>query len=222
MIRLDAQLAPRRANPWVATAGLLYVAAWVIGLLLEPSSPEPTASFAELVTFYQTSGTAAMIQTFLFNGVAGAALLMLAAALKRALGGADESPLPDLLHGAGIATAGVSLVQGAVGELLVLHASAPLTQSNLPLLFDLVNTMDTFKLIALSLFIGTAALLGYRQRTLPRWVSILGLALAPAILVGGLSFLTRSTALYSVLYLVLPLMLIWVLAVSLTGLRRRA
>lgn len=223
MIRTDAHLAPRHAaSPWVTTAGLLYVAAWVIGLLLEPSSPAPTASAAELVTFYQASGTRSLIQTFLFDGVAGAALLVLAAALRQTIRSADASPLPDLLYGAGLAAASLSLVQGAFGELLVLHAATAATQGNVPLLFDLMNAMDIFKLLALGLFIGAACLLAFRQRTLPRWVAILGLALAPAICVGGLSFLTRSEALYSLLFIVLPLMLVWFLAVSLTGLRRRA
>lgn len=221
-MRSDLQPVPRAVRHWVGVAGLIYVAAWIAGLLIEPSTPAPTASAAEVITFYRANGAETMIQTYLFGGVAGAAMLVLAAALRRSLSLSDVGPLSDILHAAGGLAAGISMVQAAVGELLAMQAATTPVDSNIRLLFDLMNVMDTFKLLALGLFIATTSILARRGGAAPLWVTVLGLVLAPALVIGGLGFLVQSMALYSLLYIVLPVMLVWVFAVSLYVFRKRA
>ena len=134
----------------------------------------------------------------------------------------DDGPLPEILFAVGGLAAGLSLVQGAVGELLALQAGTAPVESNIRLLFDLMNVIDTFKLLALGLFIAATSVVARRRGAAPLWVGILGLVLAPALVIGGLGFLVESVALYGLLYIVLPVMLVWVVAVSLYVLRRRA
>lgn len=214
--------AQRATRSWVAVAGLAYVAAWIAGLLIEPSTPAPTASVAEVLAFYRANQAETMIQTYLFGGVAAVAILAWAAALRSTLALPDEGLLPELLYAAGGLAAGLSMVQGAVGELLALQAGTTPVESQIRLLFDLMNVIDTFKLLALGLFIATTSIVVGRRGAAPLWVNVLGLVLAPALVIGGLGFLVQSAAFYGLLYIVLPMMLVWVVAVSLYVLNRRA
>jgi len=220
MIRADLP-AHRASRSWVAVAGLVYVMAWLAGLLIEPSTPAPTASAGEVLAFYRANQAETMIQTYLFGGVAAIAILAWAAALRSALGLTGE-PMPEIQYAAGGLAAGLSMVQGAVGELLALQAGTTPLESHIRFLFDLMNVIDTFKLLALGLFIATTSVVVRRRGAAPLWVSVLGLVLAPALVIGGLAFLVQSAALYGLLYVVLPMMLVWVVAVSLYVLTRRA
>src|SRR5437879_4535975 len=83
-----------------------------------------------------------MLQTYLLDGVAGASLLVFAAALRRFFrkvvdGGAA---LADVAFGAGVTAASVSFVQAAFGEVLANHVAAGRDAGLTRTLFDLVNT----------------------------------------------------------------------------------
>ena len=68
---------------WVAFAGFAYVAAWLVGLTvgIATSSPDPTDSIQKIGGYYAQHREAAMIMAYLVDGVAGTALLALAAGL---------------------------------------------------------------------------------------------------------------------------------------------
>src|SRR6266508_781780 len=72
---------------WIACAGLVYVVAWLIGLAIGfgSSSPGPTDSVETIGAYFSTHREAAMLQAYLTQGIAGAALLIFAAALANAL-----------------------------------------------------------------------------------------------------------------------------------------
>ncbi|MDB5075651.1 MAG: hypothetical protein JWO42_1830 [Chloroflexi bacterium] len=90
------------------------------------------------------------------------------------------------------------------------------------MLFDLVNESDTFKLLALSLFSGSTAILTFHTRALPLWLGWLGAVLSVILVVGGWSFVLNNSNIYAVLYVALPLLLIWVAALSVVLMRRVA
>lgn len=205
---------------WTAASGLIFVAAWVIGLLIKPNSPGPAASYAQLMTYYLAHQQAQMVQSYLIDGIAGLALLVFAAALRGVFGNADGEnvTVARVVLGSGVAAASVSLVQAALGEMLATRdvlADAAATR----IVFGMLNTADTFKMLAIALLCATAAVLILRTRALPRWLGWLGAVLAVVLVVGGLSFPLSSTSLYVVLQVALPLLLGWVGAVSVALLR---
>jgi hypothetical protein len=206
---------------WLSVSGFVYVAAWLVGLLLDPSSLGATASVDDITRYYLTHRGTAMIQSYLFDGVAGASLIVLAATMKsvyqRFEGGI--AALSNVVFGAAVAAASVSFVQAAFGEVLVniVGLKDPVV---IQTVFDLVNESDTFKMLALGLFIGAASSLAFRTRNLLRWLGWGGAILAPALIVSGLSFVLNSSALYGALYVVLPVLLLWVLGISVDLWRR--
>jgi len=109
-----------------------------------------------------------MLQSYLLDGVAGAALLVFATTLRSRLA-----------YAAGIATGSLSLVQAAVGSTLANRVAATHDEATIRALFDLLNTARTLKLVALALLIGAAS------RALPRWLAGLGAVAAPGRVVGG-------------------------------------
>ncbi len=223
-----ARHAGRRAAPWpggrwTAVSGCVYVAAWVAGLLVAPSGPAVTAPASEVAAYYRAHGDAALLQTYLLDGVAGVALLVFAAAMHSALRRPEGAgaPLATILVGGGIAAASVSLVQAALGTALcqqVAGRSAEMTQ----LLFTLFNDADTFKMGGLALLVAAGATLAVRTRALPRWLGWVGAVLALALIVGGWSFVLGNAGLYTVLSVALPLLLVWVAAISVVSWRRAA
>lgn len=210
---------------WLFLSGLVFVVAWVIGLLLELDSPAPTASYAQLKTYYLAHQAVQVIQPYLIDGVAGLAFLVFAVALSAVLraGEGDNATFintsANVVFGAGIAAASVSLVQAALGEMLAFHAVLADPAGTL-IVFGMLNVADTFKMLAIALLSATAGILILRLRALPAWLGWLGIVLSVLLVVGGLSFPLASAALYDVLYVALPVLLVWVGALSVVMLRR--
>ena len=72
---------------WIACAGFTYVVAWLVGLAigLTTSSPGPTDSVSTIGAYFSSHREVAMIQAYLLDGIAGASLIVFAAALRSAL-----------------------------------------------------------------------------------------------------------------------------------------
>lgn len=104
-------------------------------------------------------------------------------------------------------------------ELFVRMRASRRTHLNLGTL-ALVNQIDTFKLMALALLSVSTSMLGLRTVLIPAWVNWLGIMLAIALLLGGLSFVVANSMLTTVLFASLPMLLVWVGAVSATGMRQ--
>lgn len=79
---------------WGAWAGIAYVLAWLIGLFLAPSAPDPFGSAGTIDAYFSAHRPAAMIQSVLIHGLAGVALLGLAAALWGYLAAAGDTAVP--------------------------------------------------------------------------------------------------------------------------------
>lgn len=73
-------MAASAAVRWGAWAGIVYVLAWLIGLLLAPSAPDPFGSASTINAYFSAHRSAAMIQSVFVHGLAGVALLGLTAA----------------------------------------------------------------------------------------------------------------------------------------------
>src|SRR3954447_8933329 len=207
-----AGVSTRRA---LATAGTVYVAAWLIGLGTTPAAPQSDAADATIQAFYADHGPATMLQATLVHGIAGVALAVFVACLVRRLAAGRADRTRAVLLGAGLGAAGVSLVRYAM-EIALNRVSAGGRVSASASLFHAVNTADTVKLVLLGIAIAAASRLAADAGVLPRWVRALGYALLPILVVGGAAFVLTSAALDAVLAASLLLLLVWVGAVTFT------
>jgi len=56
---------------WAASAGIVFVAAWLVGLIIAPSSPAFTAPAAEVREYFLINRQAAILQVYILDCIAG-------------------------------------------------------------------------------------------------------------------------------------------------------
>jgi len=205
---------------WLAFFGFLYVAVWVIGLLIPAGALSPSMSNAELQQALLAHQLPRLIQVYLIDGVAGIAILLFAVASAVLFQSADEKPFARVVLGAGIAAGTISLAQAGAQQTLINPTLLSSAETPFRTLLALVNQMDTFKLMALALLSISTSILGVRTRLIPTWVNWLGILLALALLLGGLSFAFANPLLTAVLFASLPMLLVWVGAVSAVAMKQ--
>lgn len=204
----------RHARSVGGSAAAVYLAAWVIGLLVAPPAPSPGASALEVQEYFTDNRSTTLVQALLVHAIAGIALAVFVVALARCLARAASPRLRRTLVVAGVGAATVSLVQSGIEIALNRHVAARGAAATSADLFHAVNVADTVKLVLLAIAIGAATMLAARSGAFPRWLDALGAALGPLLIVGGLAFLIDSDALSTVLALSLILLLVWVAAVG--------
>ena len=108
-----------RDSRWIVVSGLVFVAAWVVGLVIA-SPPAATAPTATVIAYYQANREMAMLQTYLINGLTGAALIVFAAALRSVLRRFEGecSTLSSILFGAGMVVASLSFLEALFAQVL--------------------------------------------------------------------------------------------------------
>jgi hypothetical protein len=206
---------------WLAYAGVIYVMTWIIGLLIESGLPSSSANQTELLAYFTTHQQSHMIQAYLIDGIAGIAILVFSAALAAHFRNleSDNSSFAQIVLGAGIAAASVSLVQAGFQEALSNPEIITTGSSSIRTILILVNQIDTFKLLVLALLSGAVSILVFRTRHFPVWYGWLGTALSLTLIVGGFSFISSKSAFTYVLFVSLPLLLFWVGALSVSMLQ---
>lgn len=209
---------------WIAFAGFVYVAAWLVGLAIgmATSSPGPTDSITTMEAYFSSHREVAMLQAYLLDGIAGIALIVFAAALRNALRKfeGENTPLSSILFGAGVAAGTVSLLQGLFTQVLADHVATMGNPSAIRTLFDLNAEGDTYKLLALGMFLGAVALLIFRTHALPRWLGWIAIVLSPLLVVAGWNFVLNTSIQYAAYTVLLIVLLLWVAAVSVVSLQR--
>ncbi len=214
----QAGIEGRHAYQW---SGLVYVAAWLIGLALASSGPAPFDPAAEVHEYFIDHRSVALVQSLLVHGVAGVALIAFAVALSRHLAFEPLHLRGNLVVVSATAAAVVSFVQVGLMVALYSHVGGNGSAGGARSLFNAINKADTLKLVLLAVFVGTVSAASARMGALPRWIGWLGAVLVPLLVVGGLAFVFDVGALDVVLFNSLPLLLIWVAAASVTVLRWR-
>lgn len=205
---------------WLAFFGFLYVAVWVIGLVIPTGSPSVSMSNAELQQIFLANQMARTVQVYLIDAVAGIAILLFGVAISSLFLTAEEKTLARVILSAGVVAGTISLVQTGIQLTLVNSDLLASAETPFRTLLALVNQIDTFKLMALALFSVSTSMLGLRTRLIPAWINWFGIVLSIALLLGGLSFLIANSVLAAVLFASLPMLLVWVGAVSATGMRQ--
>jgi hypothetical protein len=199
-----------RAGRWAAIAAGVYVGAWLVGLVIAPSAPSNNAPAARVHAYYLAHGAASMVQSLLVHGLAGIALVILAATTYRVFG-------KTAARTAGMAAAALSFVQVglAVAATRNVAGTAATTSSHL---FHAINYADTAKLILLAGFVTlvTAAVVGAGAGG--RRYRLLGRVTAPVLVLGGLAFVINNAVLSGLLDLSLLALLAWA---GITGAKTR-
>src|SRR5438552_14769665 len=215
-----------KGGRWIACAGCAYVVAWLVGLIigLATSSPGSTDPVPTIGAYFSSHREVAMIQAYLLDGIAGVSLIVFAAALHSALRSFEggSATVSSILFGAGIAAGTVSLLQGLFTQVLADHVAVLGNPAAIRTLFDLNNEGDTYKLLALGVFLCAAALLIFRTHALPRWLGWLAAVLAPLLVIAGWNFALSPSVQFAAYAVLLLVLLLWVAAVSVVSLRRAA
>lgn len=200
----------------LAFFGFLYVVVWVIGLLIPTGTLSPSMSNAEIQQVLVSHQLVRWIQIYLIDGIAGVSVLLFGVMAASFFQLAEEKKLAWVVLGAGIAAGTISLVQAGVQLTLVNSDLLASAETPFRTLLVLVNQIDTFKLMALALLSVSTSSLGLRTHLIPAWINWLGIILSIALLLGGLSFVFASSMLTAILFASLPMLLVWVGAVSAT------
>ncbi len=202
----------RYARPALASA-VVYVGAWIVGLLLAPSAPSWTDAEA-VHDFYLEHATPVLIQALLIHGVAGIALAVFALRLSAV------SPTKrigrNVVVVTGCAAGMVSLAQTGLA-LVVTHDPGLSSAAMNADLLHLINLADTMKLVLLAAFVASATSAVTRSHRVPAWLRATSWSLVVLLPAGGAAFVIDSSLLTALLTVSLPLLLVWVGTMGLLG-----
>ncbi|HEX3715155.1 MAG TPA: hypothetical protein VHV09_20340 [Trebonia sp.] len=205
-----------------AAAGGAYLLTWVAGLAVWPDNLALNATAAQTAAAYSAHPAQAVVQYLLVEGVAGLLLgFVLGCALFPRLRGAGALRARSAALAA-VTAVGVSLAQCVTGLMLV-SAAAGHDVSRAGDLSNLVNQLDGVKMIAIAASAVLLAVPGGPASAVPRWLRVVGVALAAALGASGYAYLALSQPLAWTAYVSGTLLLLWVtgLGIALTVSRRR-
>lgn len=203
----------RTAGP--AVAGLVYVAAWVVGLVIGPASLDVTAPDTAVVSAYAGHQGTAITQVVLTEGVAAVALAAVVLTLGQTARSQRAGRIARRIEVAGLAAVVLSLVQCAHGVRLAGWIAPGGDRSRAYGLFQLISRIDGVKMLLLAILAASGMTLARRARVMPPRSAFPGVVLTAALAGGGLGYLLLSPALAWMAYVSLPLMLIWVAGMGL-------
>lgn len=160
-----------KEHRWIAISGLLFVAAWVAGLLIA-SPPAAMTPMANVIAYYEANRQMVMLQAYLTNGLTGILLIIFSAALHRALRRAEgeSSTLSNLLLVAGTVVTSLSCLEALFVQVLANHIAATHDAAIIRTLLELNGEIDTFKLPILGIMIAAASWLSGRVKAVPCWL----------------------------------------------------
>jgi Domain of unknown function (DUF4386) len=204
-----------RDHRWIVISGLLFVAAWIAGLLVA-SRPAATTPMADLIAYYEANRAMVMLQAYLTNGLTGILLMVFAAALHSALRRAEgeSSTLSNLLLVAGAVVTSLSCLEALFVQVLANHIAATHDAAVIRTLLELNVEIDTFKLSILGIMIAAASLLSWRVKALPPWLVWVGVVEALLLVVASGNTLFPGEVLTIALYVSGLGLLVWTAAVS--------
>ena len=206
----------RRIDRTPLLAGLAYSAAWLVGLAIFSSSTRG-AGLRRGRWWPGTSGTraSAATQFVLTEVVTAVALAVVALSLARAgLRAGGDPRLVRAVRVTGLVAAAIAVTQGVLGVALTTWAVSGGHAGAAGALSETISRLDGVKMFVLAGLALAGGALGARTGLLPRWLRVVGLALAAAILVSGVGYLLLLNGPATAAWVSLPLLLVWVTGVG--------
>jgi hypothetical protein len=159
-LRSDLRTANGRRMPLAgaALAGLVYVAAWIVGLAIWPSNAAITDSTREVVTLYGAHRSVGVAQFLLVEGVAAIALAFVLLAVARTAGQAGAVSRSRFILGAGLTACLVSLAECVLGVVLTTSLASTPHVHRAGEVFDAINRLDGVKMLVLATTITAVAI----------------------------------------------------------------
>ena len=102
---------PRGGSASVLIAALIYVGAWIVGLLVAPSAPSEGAADQKVQAFFVAHHGSTLVQALLVHGIAGLAFFVFVISLAKLMPAPGSGPMRTVFLVAGVAAVIVSLVQ---------------------------------------------------------------------------------------------------------------
>ena len=220
------QVAPEHAGPAArvgrrpGTAGVAYTAAWVTGFAVWPINLDVRSTDAAVLAAYRGHAVQAATQATLVHGVAALALSVVVVALARAGRAGGGTRASRVVLQAGLAAAGVSLIQWALDLTLATMVAPAGEAARAGATLEAINRLDGLKLVLLAALAAAGVTLA-RNAVLPRWLGVVATLLAVVILGSGIGYLLLIPALAALAYVSGPLLLVWVTGVGLRLGRQR-
>lgn len=191
------------------TSALIYILAWIVGLVVASGGPKPDDPAAKVASYFARHEHMAMVGHVLVDGVAGLALVAIAILILRFVRTSDEK-MAKLAFYSGLAAAVTSLAQFVLGMTFTYDAAHNGSAKTVRDLFVTLNNADTVKIIFLAVMIAAVSVAARRTAILPRWFATYGFVTAPLLALSGFAFPFNSGVLLALLELTLLLLLIWV------------
>src|SRR5581483_640561 len=213
-----------RDHRWIAASGLLFVATWIVGLLVA-SPPAATTPMAEVIAYYEANRAMVMLFAYLANGLTVILLMVFASALHSVLRRAEgeSSTLSSLLLVSGTVVTSLSCLEALFMQVLANHIAATHDVAVIRTLLELNVEIDTFKLLILGIMIAAASLLFWRVKAVPPWLVWVGAVETLLLVAASGNTLFPGEVLTIALYVSGLGLLIWTAAVSvMMGWRGRA
>lgn len=161
----------------------LYVTAWLVGLALKPAGVTSADTAGVIVRNYVEHRAASLAQVLLVHAVAAGAALAFSIGLARLAESSHRPTAARWGRGAGLAVCLVSLVQAAIGVVMITTAGAAAPSTTRQLLVA-VERLDAVKLIALAVLCGVGVVLAHAG-LLARWTGGLAAGAIGCLLVRG-------------------------------------
>jgi hypothetical protein len=186
-------------QPRPLVAAIAYPLAWIAGLSVFSSSTDVRSGGAQIVAADSGHAAAVAAQFVLTEGASSIALAAVAIVLGRFVSGTRGR----IVAIAGMVAAGIAFVQCGLGIVLAASLAHP---GRVGALTDTVNRMDGVKMFVLA----AMAIAAIASERLPRWLRVVGFALAVAIIISGLGYAMLISTLATAAWLSLPLLLVFV------------
>jgi hypothetical protein len=199
---MDLSLNRRRLLTVTGVTGIAFTLSWIAGLSVPAPSPKLTASGAEIIAALAGHGTAVAAQFALTEGLPAAGLAIISVALARAARRSGAAVAARVACIAGAAAAVISLAQFVLGIFLAGTSATGTAYA----LYEAVNRLDGVKMFALAALGLAAAASG----VLPRWLRYTGIALAFAMALSGVPYVSLLQGGAVLAYASGPLLLLFI------------
>jgi hypothetical protein len=189
-------------------AGVVFVLAWIVGLIVAGSGPDIDDGDAEILRHYLDDSGRVAAQSLLVHGLAAVALVAVIYGVRDLAARRHQSGPGNLLFAAGFVAAVVSLLQMTLGLL----AATTLDDGDLGragAFFDAINRLDGVKLALFCAMVGAGCVLAWRG-VLPRWLGGIGVPFIVMTILAAVGFLILNPVLAAFAAPSLGLLLAWV------------